>query len=59
MRHFRSSTHYSLYFSGSVDCAEVTWTLLSLSIPEWSLLIFHAYLVCNIVSFCISISCKL
>ncbi|WP_269078200.1 MULTISPECIES: disulfide bond formation protein B [Azotobacter] len=29
-----------LIFSGSVDCAEVTWTLLSLSIPEWSLLIF-------------------
>ncbi|HYQ39040.1 MAG TPA: disulfide bond formation protein B [Pseudomonas sp.] len=25
---------------GTADCAEVTWTLLGLSIPEWSLLAF-------------------
>ncbi|MCY1408829.1 Disulfide bond formation protein B [compost metagenome] len=30
-------------FHGSADCAEVTWTLLSLSIPEWSLLAFVAF----------------
>lgn len=27
---------------GTADCAEVTWTLLGLSIPEWSLLAFAA-----------------
>src|SRR5574344_705082 len=27
---------------GTADCAEVTWSLLGLSIPEWSLLAFTA-----------------
>ncbi|WLH01076.1 disulfide bond formation protein B [Pseudomonas beijingensis] len=27
---------------GTVDCANITWTLLDLSIPEWSLLFFLA-----------------
>ena len=30
----------SLVFKGSGECAEVQWTLLWLSIPEWTLLIF-------------------
>lgn len=29
-------------FTGGVDCANITWTLLDLSIPEWSLLFFLA-----------------
>ncbi len=27
---------------GAVDCANITWTLFDLSIPEWSLLFFLA-----------------
>ncbi len=27
-------------FSGTADCAEISWTLFDLSIPEWSLLFF-------------------
>lgn len=30
----------SLVFRGTADCAEVTWTLFGLSLPEWSLLAF-------------------
>lgn len=29
-----------LFLHGTADCAEVHWTLLNLSIPEWSLLFF-------------------
>ncbi|AOE88077.1 disulfide bond formation protein B [Pseudomonas sp. TCU-HL1] len=29
-----------LMLHGTADCAEVTWTLLGMSIPEWSLLAF-------------------
>lgn len=32
-------------FTGTADCAEVTWTLLGMSLPEWSLLAFCALLV--------------
>ena len=28
---------------GSGECAEVQWTFLSLSIPEWTLLVFVAF----------------
>lgn len=31
-----------LLLHGTADCAEVTWSLLGLSIPEWSLLAFAA-----------------
>jgi disulfide bond formation protein DsbB len=27
-------------FNGTADCAEISWTLFDLSIPEWSLLFF-------------------
>lgn len=30
----------SKVFHGTADCAEVTWTLFGLSVPEWSLLAF-------------------
>jgi disulfide bond formation protein DsbB len=29
-------------FRGDEDCAEISWTLFDLSIPEWSLLLFVA-----------------
>jgi disulfide bond formation protein DsbB len=31
-------------FKGSGECAEVSWTLIGLSIPEWSLIIFILFL---------------
>ncbi|MGC5699304.1 disulfide bond formation protein B [Pseudomonas sp. NFXW11] len=34
-----------LTFMGTADCAEVTWTLLDMSLPEWSLLFFLVMLV--------------
>ncbi len=34
-----------LVFMGTADCAEVSWTLLDLSLPEWSLLLFLLVLV--------------
>jgi len=33
---------------GTGDCAEVVWTMLGLSIPEWSLLVFIAILSANL-----------
>lgn len=35
----------SLVLRGSADCAEVNWTLIGLSIPEWSLLGFVGMLI--------------
>lgn len=32
-------------FDGSVDCAQISWSLFDLSIPEWSLLFFVAILI--------------
>ncbi|MBK5414037.1 disulfide bond formation protein B [Pseudomonas sp. TH31] len=32
-------------FKGADDCAEISWTLFDLSIPEWSLLFFVAMLI--------------
>jgi len=31
-------------FQGSGECAEIVWSFLSLSIPEWSLIAFSIYL---------------
>ena len=36
-------------FTGSGECAEVTWTFLSLSIPEWSLICFTSIAVVSAV----------
>ncbi|MBB4862109.1 disulfide bond formation protein DsbB [Pseudomonas nitritireducens] len=38
-------------FHGSADCAEITWTLLGMSIPEWSLLAFIAFALFAVVQF--------
>jgi len=35
----------SMVFRGSGECAEVQWTFLSLSIPEWTLLVFAGMLL--------------
>ena len=35
-------------FKGTGDCAEISWTLFDLSIPEWSLLFFVAMLILGI-----------
>jgi disulfide bond formation protein DsbB len=32
-------------FKGTEECAEISWTLFDLSIPEWSLLFFVAMLI--------------
>ncbi|WP_336118025.1 disulfide bond formation protein B, partial [Klebsiella pneumoniae] len=40
-----------LVLHGTADCAQVSWTLFTLSIPEWSLLAFVAYLGFSIVQF--------
>ena len=36
-------------FTASGECAEVTWTMLGLSIPEWSLICFSCIAVTSIV----------
>ena len=38
-------------FQSAVDCPRIAWTLFDLSIPEWSLLAFVAYLGFSIVQF--------
>ena len=35
--------------SGTGDCAEVSWSLLGLSIPGWLLLCFMALLAMNVM----------
>jgi disulfide bond formation protein DsbB len=32
-------------FKGTIDCAQISWTLFDLSIPEWSLLFFVAMVI--------------
>lgn len=32
-------------FKGTAECSAVSWTMLGLSIPEWSLIIFLAFLI--------------
>ena len=40
-----------LVLHGTADCAEVSWKLFTLSLPEWSLLAFVAYLGFSIMQF--------
>ncbi|QZP34250.1 disulfide bond formation protein B [Pseudomonas sp. DR48] len=35
-------------FNGDADCAEISWTLFDLSLPEWSLLLFMAMTILGI-----------
>jgi len=35
-------------FKGTADCAEISWTLFDLSIPEWSLLFFVAMMLLGV-----------
>jgi disulfide bond formation protein DsbB len=34
-----------LMFDGGADCAQISWTLFGLSLPEWSLLFFVAMMI--------------
>jgi len=36
-------------FQGTADCAQITWTLFDLSIPEWSLLFFVGMTILGVV----------
>ncbi|MCK9815927.1 disulfide bond formation protein B [Pseudomonas chlororaphis] len=45
LRHFSWWQTLQLAFKGTSDCAEVSWTLLDMSLPEWSLLVFVAVLM--------------
>jgi len=38
-------------FHGSGECAEVAWTFVSLSIPEWSLIAFGLFLIYSLKLF--------
>ncbi len=40
---FPLSRTLEMVFTGSGECAEVQWTLLGFSIPEWMLLVFAVY----------------
>jgi disulfide bond formation protein DsbB len=35
-------------FKGTIDCAQISWTLFDLSIPEWSLLFFISMMTLGI-----------
>ena len=35
-------------FKGNIDCAQISWTLFDLSIPEWSLLFFVAMVILSV-----------
>ena len=34
---------FNKVFAGSGECAEVSWTLFGLSIPEWTLMVFVVF----------------
>lgn len=40
-----------LLFMGDGNCAEVGWTLLGFSIPEWTLVAFFGFVVVSLVQF--------
>ncbi|MEZ5538693.1 MAG: disulfide bond formation protein B [Pseudomonadales bacterium] len=40
-----------LLFSGDGNCHEVGWTLLTLSIPEWTLIAFTGFVIAALVQF--------
>lgn len=40
----------SQVLSGSGECAEVSWTFLGMSIPEWTLLVFVGLAVLSVLS---------
>lgn len=45
---FPLSEALAMVFQGSGECAEVQWTFLALSIPEWTLLIFVGLVVAGL-----------
>ncbi len=45
---FPLSRTLEMVFSGSGECAEVKWTFLGFSIPEWMLLVFSVYFLASL-----------
>lgn len=45
---FPLSRTLEMVFKGSGECAEVQWTFLSLSIPEWMLFVFGVYFLAGV-----------
>lgn len=45
---FPLSRTLELVFRGSGECAEVQWTFLGFSIPEWMLLVFAVYFIAGV-----------
>lgn len=48
LRNMSAVRTLQLVFQGTSDCADVTWTLVDMSAPEWSLLVFAAMLVLSV-----------
>lgn len=40
---------FQFMLKGTGDCADVSWTLLGLSIPAWTLVAFSGLLICNLL----------
>jgi disulfide bond formation protein DsbB len=45
---FPLSRTLEMVFKGSGECAEIKWSFLGFSIPEWMLLVFSVYLLAGI-----------
>lgn len=45
LQNFPLSQTFIQLLNGSGDCAQVTWQLMSLSIPEWTLIFFIVFLI--------------
>lgn len=45
LRNMSAVRTLQLVFQGTSDCADVTWTLVDMSAPEWSLLVFAGMLL--------------
>jgi disulfide bond formation protein DsbB len=42
---------FELVFRGTGDCSEIDWTLLNLTIPEWSAIWFLIFAILSIFNF--------
>ena len=45
---FPLSRTLEMVFKGSGECAEVQWTFLGFSIPEWMLPVFAVYFIAGV-----------
>jgi len=42
---------FELVFRGTGDCSEIDWTLLHLTIPEWSAIWFFIFALLSILNY--------